>query len=148
MPLPLVSQAVLSDGNGVDVCRMAKALAHPPLVIVTPTTAEQVPAALKAGCNAVLLRPFSPNLLCARIGRLRQLSHRAVTMHRAVHREDIAVNVYLSNDASVTTNHLWNEIVCPRCNRRGATGFDFVSHRRMWCACLSCDHVWIARRLE
>jgi DNA-binding NarL/FixJ family response regulator len=57
-PQIVVTDLVLSDGNGVDVCRTAKALAHPPLVIVTPTTAEQVPAALNAGCNAVLLNRF------------------------------------------------------------------------------------------
>jgi CheY-like chemotaxis protein len=57
-PQIVITDFVLSDGNGVDVCCMAKALAHLPLVIVTAPTAEQVPAALKAGCNAVLLRPF------------------------------------------------------------------------------------------
>jgi CheY-like chemotaxis protein len=145
-PSIVVTELVLPDGDGAEICRTAKALPCPPLVIVTTATPERVPGALIAGCNAVLLKPYAPNLLCTRIGRLRQLSERAGAMHRVRHREDIAVALYAA--ASVTTNQVWNDIQCPRCGRPGATGFDFASHRRMWCACLGCEHVWVNRRRE
>jgi DNA-binding response OmpR family regulator len=144
-PAIVITELVLPDGDGVEICRMAKAHLRPPLVIVTTAAPERIPQALIAGCNAVLLKPYSPNLLCTRIGRLRQLSDRAATIHCAVHR-DIAIAVHAS--ASVTTNQVWNDIQCPGCGRSGATSFDFASHRRMWCACLACQHVWVARRRE
>jgi DNA-binding response OmpR family regulator len=59
------------------ICRAATA--HPStLVMITTQSATHVPAALKAGCQAVLLKPFPPNLLAARLGRLsRDQSHLA-----------------------------------------------------------------------
>src|SRR5262245_4311383 len=43
-------------------------------ILVVTRVPERVPSALKAGCHAVLLRPFVPNLVAARLGRLsRQL---------------------------------------------------------------------------
>jgi CheY-like chemotaxis protein len=144
-PPIVITELVFPDGDGVEICRTAKALPRPPVVIVTTAAPERVPGALIAGCNAVLLKPYSSSLLCTRIGRLRQLFDRAATMYRAV-REDLAVAVHAS--ASVTTNHLWNDIQCPACGRSGATSFDFTSLRRMWCACLACEHVWVSRRRE
>ena len=145
-PSIVVTELVLPDGNGAEICRTATALACPPLVIVTTAVPERIPAALIAGCNAVLLKPYSPNLLCARIGRLRLLAENATTIHRTAHRQDIAVALYAS--ASVTTNHVWNDMPCPRCGQHGVTSFDFASRRRMWCACLACEHVWVDRRRE
>jgi DNA-binding response OmpR family regulator len=147
-PAIVITDLTLPDGDGVEVCRLAKALPHSPLVIVTSEIPQRVPSALRAGCNAVLLKPFSGTLLSTRVGRLLRLSDRAAMIHRAVHRDDIAVRVRVSNGAPVTTNQEWNEVLCPRCTRAGATSFDFVSHRRMWCACLACEHVWVARRRE
>jgi CheY-like chemotaxis protein len=144
-PSIVVTELVLPDGDGAEICRMAKALPCSPLVIVTTAAPERVPEALIAGCNAVLLKPYPPNLLCTRIGRLLQLSDRAA-IHRAGHHRDIAVTAYTS--PSVTTNQVWNDMQCPRCGRSGATSFDFASPRRMWCACLACRHVWVDRRRE
>lgn len=143
-PSIVVTELLLPDGDGVEICRTANALPCPPLVIVTTAALECVPRALIAGCNAVLLKPYPPNLLCARIGRLRQLSRRTSAIHPASHREDIAVAVHAS--ALVTTNHTWTDIQCPGCGRPGATSFDCSSRRRIWCACLACEHVWVDRR--
>jgi CheY-like chemotaxis protein len=147
-PEVVIADLALPDGDGIEICRLAKALPRPPLVMVTTPAPERVPAALIVGCNSVLLKPYSASLLCTRIGRLLQLSARAATIRRAVHREDIAVAVRASPVDSVTTNQVWSDIRCPGCARSGATSFDFVSRRRMWCACLACEHVWMAPRRE
>lgn len=146
-PAIVIVDLALPDGDGIEICRFAKALPRPPLVMVTAAAPERVPAALIAGCNSVLLKPYSPNLLCARIGRLLQLSDCAVPSHGAVHRGGMAVVAHAAI-GSVTTNQTWNDVTCPDCGRPGATSFDFASHRRMWCACLACTHVWVARRRE
>jgi DNA-binding response OmpR family regulator len=39
-------------------------------VLVLTESPERGPAALKAGCHGVLLKPFAPNLVAARLGRL------------------------------------------------------------------------------
>jgi DNA-binding response OmpR family regulator len=144
-PPIVITELVLPDGDGVEICRTAKALPRPPIVLVTTTASERVPAALIAGCDAVLLKPYSPNLLCARLGRLHQLADRATTTERAAGRRESAATV---SAAPVTTNNTWNDMRCPRCGRSGATSFDFASRRRMWCACLACEHVWVDRRRE
>jgi DNA-binding response OmpR family regulator len=56
--------------DAVSICREAKALRHAPAVLVTTAQVERVPDALEARCDGVLLKPFTPNLLVARIGRL------------------------------------------------------------------------------
>lgn len=148
-PVIIVTELVLPDGDGVEICHAARALPRPPLVIVTTAATDRVPAALIAGCNAVLLKPYSPNLLCARIGRLLQISDRiSANIHRAISHKKIAVSVHESTVAPATTNLFWNDIQCPGCGRAGATSFDFASHRQMWCACLTCQRVWLARRQE
>src|SRR5688500_9816458 len=53
------------DTPGVDVleiCRAAAAARYT-MVLVTTETVEKVPAAIKAGCSGVLLKPFQANLL-------------------------------------------------------------------------------------
>src|SRR5204863_9889198 len=69
-PALVVTELDLNDADGVDICREAKSLAVPPPVLVTTADVERVPGALAAGCDGVLLKPFAPNLLFARIGRL------------------------------------------------------------------------------
>jgi CheY-like chemotaxis protein len=147
-PAIIVTELVLPDGDGVEICRAAVALPRPPLVIATTAATERVPAALIAGCHAVLLKPYSPNLLCARIGRLLRTSDRASTIPRTTSHKDIAVSVKAAKVAPATTNRFWNDMQCPGCGEAGATSFDFASHRQMWCACLTCHHVWVARRRE
>lgn len=114
------------------ICHAARRLAS---VLVT-TTPECVPAALKAGCHAVLLKPFAPNLVAARVGRL------------------LRQNPPLTGGRGSPTlqprgtNHVWPDMTCPRCGARGVTSFEFSSHRRMWYACLACERVWVGVRRE
>jgi DNA-binding response OmpR family regulator len=102
-------------------------------VLVTTAVPQRVPAALKAGCHAVLLKPFAPNLIAARVGRLC--------------REVPAVRAAASPPYS-GTNRTWPDLACPQCDHLGAVGFEFSSHRRTWYACLACDSVWLATRRE
>lgn len=108
--------------DGIEVCRAAKAARA--RVLVTTDAVARVPAAIKAGCDGVLLKPFQRNLLAARVGRM------------------------LRNDGTTGTNREWPDTACPTCGHLGATSFDFASYRRMWYACLACDATWIGRRQE
>jgi DNA-binding response OmpR family regulator len=135
-PLVVVAELLLPDGDGLDVCRAAKAQRS--LVMVTTAAIEKVPAALAAGCDAILLKPYPPNLLCARLGRLLRMAKNAAAFHRATARSVL----------SPTTNRTWDDIRCPRCQTAGAIAFDFAARRRMWCACLKCQDVWMERRRE
>ena len=120
--------------DGPAVCRAAARLASPTM-LATIESVEHVPAALKAGCHSVLLKPFSINLAAGRLGRLcREIS---IVMSPAVR-------------AAVErgTNRVWPNTSCPRCAAAGATSFDHSSYRRTWYACLVCDHVWLGARQE
>jgi CheY-like chemotaxis protein len=117
----LVIDADDASFDGVAVCRAAAA--NPQLgILVTTRQAERVPPLLKAGCHAVLLKPFPPNLLAARVGRLLR--------------------------ARSQTNRAWPDTLCPRCFAANATSFEFTSYRRMWLACLACEFVWVGPRQE
>jgi hypothetical protein len=110
--------------------------------------AERVPGALAAGCDAVLLKPFPPNLLHARIGRLLRargeiLKNRAVQSQLKVHHLGERSELLLGG-----TNRVWPNTHCPYCSHPGITSFEYCSHRRAWYACLECKKVWIAKRLE
>src|SRR5438132_6065600 len=69
-PALVVTELDLEGADGVEICRDAKALPTPLPVLVTTSHVERVPDALAAGCDGVLLKPFAPNLLFARIGRI------------------------------------------------------------------------------
>ena len=106
-------------------------------VLVTMAAPEGAPAALKAGCHALLLKPLTINLVAARLGRLsRELPTAAVAAKLA------------ERLGQFGTNRTWPEISCPKCAQSGAVGFEFASHRRGWYACLGCDAVWLGRRQE
>src|SRR4029434_565798 len=92
--------------DGMAVCREAKRLPKPPAVLVITEHVERVPDALEARCDGVLLKPFAPNLLVARIGRL----IRARTQHSG------RPNSMLSG-----TNRFWPKIGCPSCETQGVT---------------------------
>ncbi len=119
--------------DGAAICRMAATLPATS-VLVTTSTPDRVPAILKAGCQAVLLKPFPRNLLAARLGRL--LRERPV---RGLHGARVGES---------GTNRVWPSTACPHCQTAGATSFDFSSYRRMWYACLACDAVWLGARQE
>jgi len=106
-------------------------------VLVLTDSPERAPAALKAGCHGVLLKPFAPNLAAARLGRL----VRETLLTPAARR---AAAVLLQNG----TNRTWPDTACPACGHPGAVSFEFSSYRRMWYACLQCDGVWLGPRQE
>ena len=147
-PALVVTELDLSDGPGEDICRRAKTLATPATVLVTTAQAERVPNALAAGCDGVLLKPFAPNLLYARLGRL--LRSRSVELRMRAHRQQ-AKSAHLKEQVELLaarSNHEWPNTYCPYCQHRGVTSFEYTSHRRSWYACLSCNKVWIAHRQE
>jgi DNA-binding response OmpR family regulator len=144
----VVTELALEDGSGVDICSTAKAQRIPSSVLVTTTDPSEVPDALAAGCDGVLLKPFAPNLLIGRIGRLlRERSSQlrlqaARTLSKAAHLTE------RSDLLKTGTNRKWPNTHCPYCACSGVTSFDFTSMRRAWYACLECRKVWIARRQE
>ncbi len=147
-PALVVTELDLGDGPGEEICRRAKMLATPATVLVTTPQAERVPSALAAGCDGVLLKPFAPNLLYARIGRL--LRSRSIELRMRAHRQ-YAKSAHLKEHMEMLTartNREWPATFCPYCQHRGVTSFEHTSHRRSWYACLACNKVWIARRLE
>jgi DNA-binding response OmpR family regulator len=128
----VITELDLPDGDGTELCTWAKATSRRVLVLVTTGDAARVPRALLAGCDSVLLKPFAPNLLYARLGRLtRDLQTRCA---------------FPTSTVSVGTNQHWPDVACPACARPGATSFDATSLRRAWYACVGCEHVWIAKR--
>jgi len=147
-PAIVVTELDLQGADGVDICREAKSLAAPPPVLVTTRQVERVPDALAAGCDGVLLKPFAPNLLFARIGRMLRARGE---MLRTRSRHETLKSAHLadrSGELLAGTNRVWPNTYCPYCNHSGVTSFEFASHRRAWYACLACKRVWIAKRQE
>jgi DNA-binding response OmpR family regulator len=128
----VVTELDLPDGDGIEVCYEAKTASRTVLVLVCTKDAARVPKALLAGCDSVLLKPFAPNLLYARLGRLTRDLHIRATFPAAT--------------LTGGTNQHCPSAACPSCGQSGATVFDATSLRRAWYACLTCEHVWIARR--
>ncbi len=95
------------------------------------------PSALKAGCHAILLKPFTMNLVAARLGRL----CREMPVAAASSRLGVVMQTW-------GTNRTWPDMRCPHCSEAGAVCFEYSSHRRSWYACLGCDHVWLGPRRE
>jgi DNA-binding response OmpR family regulator len=147
-PALVITDLDLSDGPGEEICRRAKALATPATVLVTTPQPERVPSALAAGCDAVLLKPFAPNLLYARLGRI--LRARSVELRLRAHRQ-YEKSLHLKEQVEMLaarTNREWPNTHCRYCQHRGVTSFEHTSHRRSWYACLACNKVWIAHRQE
>lgn len=122
--------------DGPQVCEAARKFPFTG-VLVTMGSPESAPAALKAGCHAILLKPFAPNLVAARVGRLA----RELPVTPAAARAAAAMQQY-------GTNRTWADTRCPTCNAGSATSFEFYSYRRMWYACLTCNGVWLGPRQE
>jgi DNA-binding response OmpR family regulator len=147
-PALVVTEIELEDGSGVDVCRTAKALPVPATVLVTTEDPTRVPAALTAGCDGVLLKPFAPNLLMSRLNRL--LRERSTQLRIAAARS-LNKSAHVSDRIDLIrmgTNRTWLTTHCPYCSHAGVTSFDFASMRRAWYACLQCQKVWMAKRQE
>jgi hypothetical protein len=103
---------------------------------VSTSSPERVPPAIKAGCHGVLLKPFSPAIIAARLGRLMR-----DPLPTPAARQAAGVTV-------TGTNRTWPDAACPNCNETGAVSFEFSSYRRMWYACLACEAVWLGPRRE
>ena len=117
------------------VCAAARQIA-PVGILAVMGSPERAPAALKAGCHAILLKPFPLNLVAARLGRLSRDMPAA------------AAAVRLGATQSWGTNRVWAAVHCPHCNKGNAVCFDYSSHRRSWYACVGCEHVWLGPRRE
>ena len=124
----VVTELVLPDGDGIEVCRAAKSLEKAPAVLITTADVDRVPDALEAGCDSVLVKPFAPNLLSARLGRL--ACERSDMLRRRVN----------------GTNQFCPDMPCPHCGHVGVVSFDYAAYRRAWYACLACKKVWTAAR--
>jgi len=145
---PAIVVTDLHGVDGVEICREAKSLFVPPAVLVTTTDIDRVPDALTAGCDGVLLKPFAPNLLIARIGRLlraRSEMARAQALQQRLQTSHLADR---TAELMAGTNRVWPNTYCPYCSHSGVTSFEFCSRRRAWYACLDCRKVWIAKRQE
>jgi DNA-binding response OmpR family regulator len=124
------------DFDGKAICASARQSAGTGVLVMT-LRPENAPAAIKAGCHALLLKPFAPNLLAARLGRL----------SREIPAPQVA-NRLPEKLGQFGTHRMWPDVSCPHCRHAGAVSFEHSSHRRSWYACLSCDQVWLARRQE
>src|SRR5690606_10089089 len=103
------------DAPGLDgrvICAAAVA-AGATRVLVSTGAPERAPALIRAGCHAILLKPFAPNLLASRLGRL----IRPRSTHPA--RRPAA--------GEGGTHRRWPGVACPRCGCGTATGFEFTS---------------------
>jgi DNA-binding response OmpR family regulator len=143
-PVALITELVLPDGAGTELCRAAKRLPRSPAVLVVTSDQRLIPDAIDAGCDGVLLKPFPPNLLFARLGRLLRARSEALRLGEAARRSH-----HVSGDSRTqygTTNQYWPDLACPHCERQGVTSFDYTSHRQAWYACLACRTVWSGRR--
>jgi DNA-binding response OmpR family regulator len=133
---------------GTVICRAAKQLSVPATILVTTPEVDQVPDAILAGCDAVLLKPFAPNLLFARVGRLVR-SRSTELRYRAVRQRAKSQHLQERSDLLLAgTNQQWPNTHCPYCTHQGVTSFEFTSYRRAWYACLDCKKVWLAKRQE
>jgi DNA-binding response OmpR family regulator len=133
----LISDISGNDQETFRLFRTAKSLMVPPTILVTTADAERVPEALIAGADAILLKPFTPNLLFTRLGRLKQ--------ERNAWKQIAAIrSVRGTNPHTVAALG----VHCPHCNAPGAVTFDFLSHRRAWYACLACRKTWIAKTTD
>ena len=148
-PTLIITELTLPEGDGVSVCRQSKAFApNPPSVLVTTAVPERVPDALLAGCDGVLLKPFAPNLLYARIGRLLRQRADALRERAIWQRAKAAFLIEHSQRVLTGTNIVWPDAYCPSCGKGDLVSFDAASYRRMWYACLPCRKVWMATKRE
>jgi|SRR5687767_6635418 len=144
-PTLVITELALPDGDGVSVCRQSKmGEAGATLVLAITSESERVPEALRAGCDGVLMKPFAPNLLYARIGRLLRMHAKDLQDRAMWRRARSAFLIEHAHHVTAGTNIVCRDAICPSCGQGGGVGFDAASHRRMWYACLPCGKVWMA----
>jgi DNA-binding response OmpR family regulator len=143
-PTLVITELALQDGDGVAVCRSSKAIGNGETsVLVTTADVERVPEALSAGCDGVLLKPFAPNLLHARIGRLLRQKEAAARQQAAWSQLDGATRYGRLRGTRAGTNAIVPGERCPACGRGEVVSFDVVNIRQEWYACLPCRKVWV-----
>jgi DNA-binding response OmpR family regulator len=130
LPDIVMTELRFVDGSALDICHRVKTVRNAPTVLLTTQEVDGVAAVLRAGGDAVLLKPFAPNLLHARVARLARMRQ------------------LVTGRFTATTNQLWPETPCPHCHHLGVTEFDFASYRRAWYACLACGSAWLHPRQE
>jgi hypothetical protein len=126
-PVVVVIEWDFAEVDARAVCRVA-AIFPTISMLASMANPADAPAAIKAGCQAILLEPLAPQLAMMRIVRLAQAPPR--------------VPAPATNS---TTYRLWSEMVCPSCQVAGVASFEMATRRTLWFACLRCDHVWTAR---
>lgn len=147
-PAALIADLTVPDGGALTVCSRARALPSRPVVLVTTSEPARVPDALVGGCDSVLLKPFAPNLMFARLGRM--LRERASDL-RARSDHQRAKSGHLTERSQLLLSgarRSWPNSHCPYCDHEGVTTFEYASHRRVWYACLECRKVWLAKRVD
>lgn len=148
LPAIVVTELALPDGSGMQICSAAKSLSVPATVLVTTEHVDGVPSAIEAGCDAVLLKPFAPNLLFARLGRLAR-ARASELRYRSMRQSAKAQHLRDRSELLLAgTNQHWPNTHCPHCQHKGVTSFEYASYRRAWYACLACKKVWLAKRPE
>jgi len=156
-PAFVITEWQLEDGVGEEMCRIAKAMATPASVLVTTSDPQAAPAALDAGCDSMLLKPFAPNLLSARLGRMlrvraksAQLRDRSSTLLQRVVAERAKVDHMIDRKEMRKAGAIveWPSSSCPYCSCAGVFSFEHSSMRRDWFTCMQCRKVWLAKRLE
>jgi CheY-like chemotaxis protein len=128
-PAVVVIDWDFADVDARAVCRVA-AVFPTVTVMASMADAANAPAAIKAGCQAILLEPVAPQLAMMRIARLSQA---------------VPARGPGSTGAESATYRLWSQISCPSCQVYGVASFELARRRTLWFACLRCDHVWTAR---
>jgi DNA-binding response OmpR family regulator len=148
IPSVVVTELDVDGGSGEAICRAAKELIVPATVLVPTPHAARAPRALLAGCEGVLLKPFAPDLLRGRIGRLLRERANIVRLRAARARAKSAHLIDRSRRLTFGTNAVWPRKRCPYCQQVGVTSFAHASEHRDSSACVACSKVWIADRRE
>ena len=147
-PSLVVAALTPSDGSAVEICRRAKSKPMPASVLMTAEKPEDVPDALVAGCDGVLLKPISASLLINRTSRMMRVRMDCLRLPRARSRGKRAEPIAGAERLKLGLNQEWPDLSCPFCSHQGVTSFDHASMRRDWYACLQCRKVWMAKRRD
>ena len=145
------------DGDGHDggagVCEIARSVAASPLVLLTLSKPDAAGRVIDK-CDSILLKPFAPNLLAARVGRMlrmlqkgEELRERSAGLIARVEHERAKV-AHIQERRAVGLLVEWPNQHCPYCQHAGVVLFDYAGQRRAWYACGECRKAWLARRLE
>lgn len=148
----LVVDGDANDG-GAGVCETARSVRSSPLVLLTLSKPD-VAGRVIDKCDSILLKPFAPNLLAARVGRMLRLRQKsdelcersAGLLARVEHERAKVTHIQERRVAGLLVE--WPNQHCPYCQHSGVVLFDYAGHRRAWYACGECRKVWLARRLE